>query len=386
MPTVRWLRRFARALPCALLGIGPAAFGQFAPDDEIRLRRDEPLEFKGSVYRQGRQGEIYTVLKYDVITGKVYLLANDNDGKPFALTVPDRAVELLPRDLLIFMQRGAAALRRMDLAAARAAFVKASAGRLGEKMAVDLALHTEELQAALAAIAEAKKARERGLPEIKRLLKNAETADRPDLLFGTDANQVKAEEIRAKARLLQTQADNAVEQAEARFTTGLENFAGMVERLIDAGFLTVAVDVSDGITALSTSQRPGANAVLPLGARRPEIAARIATASDALTKAQALLAARKLHAALAMVNQGLEAEANRAELRHLNARIEADLEKVETALRTIANLRDKPDLAAALAEVEKTEGVVADSEALAALGAEIREKARGKAPGAPLEK
>ncbi len=52
MQTAHWLRRSALVLSCLFVGMAAAAFGQFAPDDEIRLRRDEPLEFKGSIYRR----------------------------------------------------------------------------------------------------------------------------------------------------------------------------------------------------------------------------------------------------------------------------------------------------------------------------------------------
>ncbi len=320
------------------------------------------------------------MLKYDVITGKIYLLANDNDGKPFALTVSDRAVELLPRDLLIHMQRGAAALRRLDLATARAMFIKASGGRIAEKTAIDLAVRTEQLQTTIAAIAEARRAKERGMPEIRRLLKNAETADRPDLLFGTNANQVKAQEIRDKAKLIETQADNAIQLAETRFTDVVVEFSATIERLVESGFLSVAVEVSDGLTALTAAQIPGSPAPRPLDDKRAAITARIATATDAAVKAQTLLNARRLHTALETVKAGLEAEAGRAELRHLKARIEADLERVSTSLRTIANLRDKPDLAAALSEVEKAEAMVIDSEALQAVATEIRTLLREKSP------
>ena len=75
---------FFLRMVCAACCIGgAAAHAQFAPEDEVRLRRDEPLHFKDSVFRQGKAGEVFQVVKYDRASGRVFLLALDSDASTF---------------------------------------------------------------------------------------------------------------------------------------------------------------------------------------------------------------------------------------------------------------------------------------------------------------
>jgi S1-C subfamily serine protease len=368
-------RRGTWLLAAAWLGMAVPAWAQFAPEDEVRLRRDEMLEFRGTKFRQGKQGETFTVIQYDAVLGKVFVLATDSDGKPFALSVPDRSVELLPKDLATLMQKGAAALKQKDLATARTMFVKASAGQMAEKAAMDLAVRTDALQTVVTNLANARTVRERGMPEVQRLLKNAEVAGRPDPLFPNSRDhEVRAAEIREKAKQLQTRLDQGVELGETRFTEVMKEFAATTDRLVEAGYLTIAVDLRDGLQTFAALQMPKRPDAMPNFAwDQAEMARRSAAAAAWADKAQTEVKALHLHAAQAAVSKGLQAEAGRAELRQLKLRIDADLDRVKTSLLVIANLRETQNFDGALAEVEKVERLVTDSGPLAAAAKEIRQ-------------
>jgi tetratricopeptide (TPR) repeat protein len=384
MQTPHPFQRVARNLALAFLSLAGVAHAQFAPDDEVRLRRDEPLEFKGAKFRQGHRGEIYTVLQYDITLGKVYVLAKDSDGKPFALSVSEQAVEVLPKDVALLMQRGAIALRQKDLAAARENFVKASGGQLAEKSAVDLATLTDALRITMANIAKAHAARDRVAPEIQRMLKNAEVAGRPNPLFPNDpGNQIRAAEIREKAAQLQKQVDQMVMQQETQFIEVVKGLAATTDRLVEAGYLTVAVDVGDGLSALAAQQMPKRPEAQPVFAwNRADIARRSAEAGAAVAMVERELAARRLQAALEALKKGMQAEPGRAELRKLKLRVDGDMDRVKAALLIIESLRQQRDFEKALKEIEQAEALIADSTALETVAREMRQLLNERADAA----
>ncbi|MEA3207752.1 MAG: hypothetical protein QOE70_809 [Chthoniobacter sp.] len=71
------------------------AAGPFEKDAKVRLARDAPLLFQDKPLRNGRAGELFTVLKHDPAAHKVFLLATGGDGKPVALNVAEDCVERL---------------------------------------------------------------------------------------------------------------------------------------------------------------------------------------------------------------------------------------------------------------------------------------------------
>jgi hypothetical protein len=95
------------------------------------------------------------------------------------------------------------------------------------------------------------------MPEVQRLLKNAEVAGRPDPLFPNSRDhEIRAAEIREKAKQLQTRLDQGVELGETRFTEVMKEFAATTDRLVEAGYLTIAVDLRDGLQTFAALQMP----------------------------------------------------------------------------------------------------------------------------------
>jgi hypothetical protein len=113
-------RRGTWLLAAAWLGMAVPAWAQFAPEDEVRLRRDEMLEFPRGKISAGKQGETFTVIQYDAVLGKVFVLATDSDGKTFCADLFRTARwSCCRRTWPTLMQKGAAALKQKDLATAR---------------------------------------------------------------------------------------------------------------------------------------------------------------------------------------------------------------------------------------------------------------------------
>jgi hypothetical protein len=61
----------------------------------VTLIRDEPLYFKGAVYRQGKKGETFTVYSQDAGSKKVFFITKDAQGQLIALNVADDALVLV---------------------------------------------------------------------------------------------------------------------------------------------------------------------------------------------------------------------------------------------------------------------------------------------------
>ena len=210
----RWVRFASRLGVAVSFFIGAfAVVAQFAAEDEVRLRRDEPLLFKSSVFREGKAGEAFRVVTYDAKAGRVFLLATGSDGKPFALHCSDQALEPMPKDYWALVNGGIRAMQQGDLMAARALFVRAATGDDVNKVALGLALQCETLDKNTVELAAVRAAAVQAGAEAARLMRNAQTTDRPSLTAGDTSNQVRAEEMRSKAAAIKRHAAQGIVRA-----------------------------------------------------------------------------------------------------------------------------------------------------------------------------
>jgi tetratricopeptide (TPR) repeat protein len=88
-----------KALPIvALTLLSPATLlAEFAPGEVVRLRREEPLKFKGKVYQTGTRGQEFTVLKVNESERSAYVPFVTEDRQLIAVTIPEAALEKSPR-------------------------------------------------------------------------------------------------------------------------------------------------------------------------------------------------------------------------------------------------------------------------------------------------
>ena len=366
-------RRASRIIVAAIFLLGAlTAVAQFAPEDQVRLRRNEPLLFKSAVFREGKAGETFKVVKYDAKAGRVFLLATGSDGKPFALHCSDQALEPMPKDYWALVHEGVRTMQQGDLARARALFIRAATADDVDKMAVNLALHCETLSKNTAALAAARATAVKAGAEAVRLVRNAQAADRPSLTVGDTSNQTRAEEMRSKAAAVKEQTAQAIVTAEDSLRESLVSAAAFADALIASGSPSIGLPASDAIAAfaakvLEPERRPERAEI-----NRGEINARINAASDALAKARRCMEDRQLRGVLAAVESGLRSEPGRGELKRLRLDAESRLSRVKTIVSLAGSLKAQRRFEDSLAEVVKAEALCADDEELRKFAAELR--------------
>ena len=360
---------FAIAAQCCTVHL----LAQFAPEDEVRLRRDEPLRFKDAVFREGKAGETFKVVRYERASGRVFLLAFGSDGKPFALQCADAALEPAPKDRWALVKEGLNAMQQGDLAAARGRFIRASTGGNVDEMAMKLALHCETLRKSAADLAAVRVVLQKDLTEVARLLRSAQVADRPPLIPGDTSNQVRAEEIRAKAAALRAKSETAVSGATDALANAIESARGYAKSLMESGSLSVGLPMWDAVGAFARKQLPVERQPVEADAfDRAELTRRINTASDALARARLNFDAKKLLAALGALDKGLESEPGRGDLKQFRAVVESSIERARARVQLARSLTEQNRREEALAELAKAEAICADDEEARLLGKELR--------------
>ena len=375
--TLRQTASFAvRAMFLACLAhccVGAMLLAQFAAEDEVRLRRDEPLRFKDGVFREGKAGETFKVVRYDRAAGRVYLLVRDSEGKPFALHCADAALEPAPKDHWALVQEGIRTMQQGDMAGARARFVRASTGENVDKMAMNLALHCETLRKSAADLVVLRQTLQKDLLEVARLLRNAQTADHPSLIPGDTSNQVRAEEIRSKAAALRAKSEAAVSGATAALANSIESGRDYAKALVESGSLSVGLPMWDAVGSFARKQLPAARQPTETEyPERAELTRRINTASDALARARARFDAKQLLAALGTLDKGLESEPGRGDLKQFRGVVESSIERARARVQLARSLADQNRREEALAELAKAEAICADDEEARVLAKELR--------------
>ncbi len=361
---------------CAAFGFGSAILlAQFAPEDEVRLRRDEPLHFKDSVFRQGKAGEIFKVVRYDPSSGYVFLLANGSDGKPFALRCADSAIEPAPKNAWALVREGLDAMQLGELEYARTRFVRASTGAAVDEMAMKLGLHCETLRRSAAELIAARDVQQKALAEVARLMRNAQVADRPPLVPGDTSNQVRAEEIRRRAVALKERAESTVKTASDAQANAVESARKHALALIGSGSLSVGLSMWDAVASFARKQglpeRQSAEVGVP---DRAELTRRINAASDALTRAHGNFDGKKLIAALGALENGLQSDPGRGDLKQFREVVASAIERARARVQIALSLADQGRREEALAELAKAEAICADDAEALVLAKELRAK------------
>ncbi len=359
---------------CAALCTGSAMLlAQFAPEDEVRLRRDEPLHFKDAVFRHGKTGEVFKVVKYDPAKGQVFLLANGSDGKPFALRCADSALEPAPKDSWALVREGLNAMQQGELEYARTRFVRASTGAQVDDTAVKLALHCETLRKSAMEVIAMRETQRKALAEVARLTRNAQVADHPRLVPGDNSNQLRAEEIRRQAAALREKAESGVTGAVDALANAIGSARAHAKSLIESGSLSVGLAMWDAVASFSRKQLPPdrqmPEAELP---GRADIIRRINIASDALARARVNFDAKKLLGALGALENGLQSEPGRGDLKQFRAVVESAIERARARVQTARSLADQQRHDEALMELAKAEAICADDTEAMALAKELR--------------
>ena len=359
------------------MSVGCSVFAQFAPNDYVRLRRDEPLVAQNGLSQRGKIGEPFEVRGFDPKLQRVYLTTVGGDGKAAVVSVPREAVDAF--EYSDWLQSGAEAFRRLDLLAAQKFFVRAATADRTQKTALDLIEQTRALGANAAALQKARKARFDSGAEFDRQMRNAKVADRPNPLFRDSSNQQRAADLRTKAEAFMKRLDEDVAAAERGLRGTLEAMVRTRTELIDSGALSVATGIDDSLRTVAGRFFKDESETLPLKQiEREEVQRRIDAANRVLAEARKSLQENKLSAAREQAQRGLAAEPGRGDLMKIRDEVQARSDKVNALLALALPLIEQKRLEEALAEVSKGEAICKDHDRLNDLGRTLRDRLREK--------
>lgn len=211
----------------AMLLVLPAFASQFQQGDEIKLTREEALYFRERVFRTGQKDETFTVLAYRPDQKKIFVKAEDANGKEIALSVAEEAVALIPADTAELQQRAieAATAGKFDEASQLIArVIKSNPENL------DLVTTQKSITAlaeSQAARARARQAAATASAEAARRKKNADIIPvSRDKVTGKDNNAARRNAERAEAAKMEASAQETVQNAEAAYKSALAALAG----------------------------------------------------------------------------------------------------------------------------------------------------------------
>jgi hypothetical protein len=263
----------------------PLLAASFAEGDLVRLTRSETLLFKGKNFQGAPKGQEFSVLKYEAAGSLVYVPYYKEDGSLVAVTLPAEALELSPPDAWSDMLRGVGAFRDGRFEQARQLLGRAA---------------RDPQQGALASAL---------LTRINAVLNTANAA-RTGTAAGTQA-----------------------------FATTLQALRDAALQLTKLGHLSLALWLDEGADRLS-----GQLSSAPLSKLdRKDLETRVATSTRALARGRQAVALHRLIEASKLIDEGLQAEPNRSDLKALQTfvtkeRADAD-ESYEAAnrMRRFAN-------------------------------------------------
>ena len=355
---------------CAL----PLAKAQFAKDDEVELVRDEPLLFNGTVYRQGRKGEVFPVAAYRADAHKVFLMGKDSAGKPFALSVPDSALALVRKDVTLLADQAFALLRTARLEEAQRGLLQVAALDPSQRVCAEVALHAGMLAAAIQTYEKTIKQQQDQRPELERRIRNAAVADRPNPLSpGDNSNQLRAEEMRRSVRAIEQEMAEAVAGSRERIATELNLLDEIAQKQVAAGAFSTALSLHQmllTVAARKLGQRefsPGLG-----GSDRQELQTRVAHAQARLAEARRAVDGKRLNAARLSLLEGLKDEPGSASLRQLLTAVERRLDECGKAYAVAATRQTLKQYEKALESVEKLREDCSDHEPSEALAASLK--------------
>lgn len=164
-----------------------------------------------------------------------------------------------------------------------------------------------------------------------------------DLLKGVEAfRDLRADETRARlARAVQDEqqralATNLAQRINAAFVAPAANVPALRDtaaQLVQSGYLCLALPLDEA------ADRLGA---VPTKLDRADVAKRVAISNAAFGRSRQLIASRKLFAAKKLLDEGLQAEPARPDLKALSEKIEKDMQEAEDRHKSANKMRQVP--------------------------------------------
>lgn len=257
----------------------PAA--RFAAGDPVRLTRSETLLFKGENFLGAPKGQEFSVLQHDAATRLVYVGFFKEDGTLIAVTLPADALEPAPPSGWSDLLRGLEAFR------------------------------------------------DQRFDDTKRLLARAARDPEQKALAGAVSGRVNA----SLAAFMQARAAGG----RAAFVVAMQSLRETAEQLSKFGHLCLALPLDEGADRLA-AQIGGAE--LPASKLNHEdIARRVAISNRAVVRCRQAVALHRLSEAAKTIDDGLDAEPSRPELRAWRVGVKKDLDEAAERYKAANSMR-----------------------------------------------
>lgn len=271
---------FALAL-LFLLGFGAprSVAAPFVRGETVRLIRSEMLLFKGENFLGAPKGQEFPVLQHDTMKRLVYVAFFKADGTLIAVTLPPEALEASPPDGWRELLRGAEAFR------------------------------------------------DQRYDEARQLLARAVQDPQQKTLATTLATRINA--------AVTTAAQARAGSGRAAFTSALQSLRETAEQLARLGQLCLALPLDEGGDRLAAGIEGAPISKLD----RDDLARRVLTANRSVARARQAVALHRLSEAAKIIEEGLQAEPARPELKTLQGPVQKDLAEAGDRYRDADKMR-----------------------------------------------
>jgi len=265
-----------------LPAICATAAGPLAPGDSVRLTRGETLLFKNERLLDAPKGQDFPLLQHDAIKRVVYVAFTKRDGSVIAATLPNDAVEASPADGWTDLVRGVEAFR------------------------------------------------DQRYDEAKRLL--ARAAQDPQ-------RKALAVAVAARVNGALVAAGNA-RAGRATFVITLQGLRDTAEGLVKLGHVSLAVPLDEGADKLAAAV--GGEGLPVTKIDRATLGKNAATAARAVARVRQAVALHKLVEASKEIEEGLQAEPTRSELKAYESKVKKDLDEAKSRFEQADKMRHFP--------------------------------------------
>lgn len=235
----------AGALLCFVLSMVHAE--PFQKGDEVKLTKPAPLNFRDQKFRDGKEGDMLSVVAHRPDLKKVFVLAKDKTGKDIALSVAEDAIVLVPKDTTKLQEQAITAAKSGKFDEASRLIEQAlrhdrSNHQLAQIKSAILAASTAKQRLALAKAGQGNAA-----TAAAQKRRNAAAADRPNRLNPNDtSNRERAARMREEADQMEAAAKQAVADAEEHYRTAIATFGANPSTVPLAGNSRASVTVAPG--------------------------------------------------------------------------------------------------------------------------------------------
>lgn len=336
-------------------------FAGFGAGDLVQLCRKETLMFKGEAFLPAPKGQVFTVFKQEPGKDLVYVAFIQKDGGVIAVTLPESALELVPPDPWILLQRASDSFREQRFDESRRLVGQAAQDPEYKALASTFQAPIDLVLAAAKPAAFAVKDIRAALSALEQKRKTA---------VGPEAEaQIKA--------LVDTQ--------NARLNLALKPFSDAMGKarvaafeLDRSGYASLALALDDGLDRLSVAlagkRAPDASpeSGVPVSKLdKAEVLARVNKAGFSLVRCRQAMAVRRMLEASNYVSEGLAAEPGHAGLKALQAKVQENLTDADDRYKVASANRSGRNLAQGLLALERGLKICADHPKLMALRVEM---------------